>query len=432
MAAVGPFAKPLHVAVACSGGADSLALTLLADAWARRRGGTAVALTVDHGLRRESAAEARRVGEWLQARGIAHHVLRWRGAKPEANVAAAARAARYGLLLGWCRRRRVGDLLLAHQQEDQAETFLLRLARGSGVDGLAAMAPVVPADGVRLLRPLLGVPRSRLRATLRRRRQEWIEDPSNDDPAYARSRMRKLLPLLAEEGLSVARLAGTAARMAHVRTALEAATADLVGAAAVVDSAGFALLDISPLRQAPLEIALRALSRLLMAFGGTPLPPRLERLERLLASIRADDIGAGRTLAGCRLLPSRGRLLICREAAAMAGPLALRSGRRAQWDGRFAVLLRGAGRADGLSVGALGADGWRALAAGGSRSAVPGAVRPTLPALRDLDGIVAVPHLHYRRSQNGVFLLAEFRPLRPLPPLNSTIVRSAPQIGSKV
>ena len=388
---------------------------MLADAWARRRGGSVVALTVDHGLRRDSAAEARRVAVWLQARGVAHHLLRWRGVKPQANVAAAARTARYGLLLDWCRRQRIGDLLLAHQLEDQAETFLLRLARGSGADGLAAMAPIVATDGVRLLRPLLGVPRGRLRATLRRQHQEWVEDPSNEDPAYARSRMRKLLPALAEEGLSAARLAATAARMGQVRAALEAASAGLTGVAAVVDPAGFALLDSRPLQHAPREIALRGLSQLLMLVGGNGLPPRLERLERLLASVLAGELGAGRTLAGCRLLPYRDRLLICREPAAMAPPVALRPGGAVQWDGRFAVTLHGTRRAAGLQVGALGVEDWRKLAATRPefrQIAVPGAVRPTLPALRDLDGVLAVPHLHYRRSQKGAFLSADFRPLR--------------------
>ena len=418
MAALGPFARPPRLAVACSGGADSMALSLLAGAWARRRGGSVTALTVDHGLRRESAREARRVGAWLAARGIAHQVLRWRGAKPAANVAAAARAARYGLLLDWCRRRQVGDLLVAHHQEDQAETFLLRLARGSGVDGLAAMAPVVAAAaGVRLLRPLLGVPRARLRATLARRHQAWIEDPSNDDPAYARNRMRKLLPLFAAEGLGVPRLAATAARMAAARTALEVATAGLLRASAVLHPAGFALLDVAVLEPVPAELQLRSLSRLLMLLGGLGLPPRLERLERLRAMILAGGLGGGRTLAGCRLLPYRGRLLVCREPAAVAGPLPLRNGGAVHWDGRFAVSLHGAGRARGFRVAALGAAGWRALAAAGvdrRDDAVPSAVRPTLPALWHLDAVLAVPHLHFRRDGTGPSLTAEFRPLRPL------------------
>ncbi|MBM4438672.1 MAG: tRNA lysidine(34) synthetase TilS, partial [Actinobacteria bacterium] len=128
-----------RVAVAVSGGADSLALTLLADEWARRTGRSIAALTVDHGLRPDSAAEASQVGAWLAAARIRHEVLRWEGQKPRSGIHAAAREARYRMLTSWCRENDVRDLLLAHHRDDQSETFLMRLARGSGPDGLAAM-----------------------------------------------------------------------------------------------------------------------------------------------------------------------------------------------------------------------------------------------------------------------------------------------------
>ncbi|MBM3518438.1 MAG: tRNA lysidine(34) synthetase TilS, partial [Alphaproteobacteria bacterium] len=213
LAPLGPFERAPVVAVGCSGGADSLALTLLADRWARGLGGRLVALTVDHGLRPESAAEARQVGAWLTAHGIAHRTLRWRGEKPRSNHQARARAARLALLADWCRRHGVLHVLLAHQREDQAETLLLRLGRGSGVSGLAAMAPVREAAGVRFLRPLLAVPRVRLEATLTALRQPWLSDPSNDMTAYARTTARALLPRLEALGASPRRLAATATRL---------------------------------------------------------------------------------------------------------------------------------------------------------------------------------------------------------------------------
>src|SRR5262249_13344993 len=196
MQAVGPFESRPRVAVAVSGGSDSMALALLAHDWATRRGGEIAALTVDHGLRTEAAAEARQVGRWLRGRGIAHRILRWRpppGAL-SGGMQAAARAARYRLLADWGRQRGGLHVALAHQREDQAETVLLRLARGSGLDGLAAMAPIAERAGVRLIRPLLPIPRARLRATLAGAQQSWVDDPSNDDPAHARIRMRRLLP----------------------------------------------------------------------------------------------------------------------------------------------------------------------------------------------------------------------------------------------
>ena len=166
MARFAPFESKPVLAAAVSGGPDSMALALLADRWARKRGGSVVALTVDHRLRHGSGAEAHRVASWMKHRGIRHHVLRRRGDAPVGNVQAKARQARYELLSQWCRRHGVLHLLLAHHRDDQAETVLLRLARGSGVDGLAAMSPVAETPDLRHLRPLLALPRDRLLATL--------------------------------------------------------------------------------------------------------------------------------------------------------------------------------------------------------------------------------------------------------------------------
>ena len=190
VARLGPFGPSPRIAAAVSGGADSMALLLLAARWAPGAGARLVALTVDHGLRAESAAEAARVAAWCAARGIAHRVLEWRGAKPAAGLQEAARTARYGLLAGWCRRGGIVHLLTGHNAGDQAETFLMRLRRGSGVAGLAGMPAVAVRDGVRVLRPLLGVRRERLEAALEAAGEAWIEDPSNRDPAFERVRVR--------------------------------------------------------------------------------------------------------------------------------------------------------------------------------------------------------------------------------------------------
>lgn len=410
MGRLGPFEKRPWLAVAVSGGADSLSLTLLAAAWARKRGGRVTALTVDHGLRPEAAAEARRVGRWLRARGLEHRVIVWRGPKPGANLQAAARAARYALLSDWCARRGVLHLLLAHHADDQAETYLLRLARGSGVDGLAAMAPVHELSSVRVLRPLLDVPRTRLEAVLRRAGQAWVDDPTNRDRDHARVRMRQLLPSLSEEGLSGARLARTAGRLAHARRALEISVAELLAEAAMLHPAGFCLLDRAKLAAAPREIGLRALARVLRAVGGSAYPPRLEGLERLFREL-SRPAAHGRTLAGCRLMPWRDTLLVCREAEAMADKVPFAQG-CAVWDGRFAFEARSGAHmfAGPVGSGALDRDLKNRL------SAFPNAVRPSLPALWDRKGVLAVPHAGYLRASRGTRprIRCEFSPAEPL------------------
>jgi tRNA(Ile)-lysidine synthase len=419
MAGLGSFEPAPRVAVGVSGGADSLALAVLLNDWALARGGSAIGLVVDHGLRRVSAAEARHTARTLGGLGIDHRVLVWRGAKPAANLQAEARAARYRLLSGWCERQGVLHLALAHHLDDQAETVLLRLARGSGLDGLAAMAPVVEHADLRVLRPLLGVPKGCLQATLRHRGLDWIEDPSNRDPAHGRTRLRALGSALAREGLTPARLAATAGHLGRARAALEDSLGDLLARAVQVSPAGFVWLEPEPLAAAPKDLGLRALSRVLMAVGGADYGPRLERLERLHGRLRR-GLDRGATLGGCRILPRGGRLLIAREPAA-APSLSVGPGARLLWDGRFRIAL---GRNIGAAtLGPLGGEGWRqvkpAVAAVIART-IPAAARAALPALSDASGVMAVPHLGFARVL-GAVRGCGFAPKNVLTPVRFTV-----------
>ena len=189
-------ARPL-LAVAVSGGADSLALAILADRWARQVGGEICALTVDHGLRPESRDEIRQLQGWMAARAIRHEILVWSGPKPASGIQEAARMARYRLLAEWCRRHGCLNLLTGHHREDQAETHLIRLRARSGADGLAGMSGVRELADCRLLRPLLGVAKSRLVAVSTNEGQPFIDDPSNRDARFLRTRVRhELLPAI--------------------------------------------------------------------------------------------------------------------------------------------------------------------------------------------------------------------------------------------
>jgi tRNA(Ile)-lysidine synthase len=418
MAGFAPFEPAPRLAVAVSGGADSMALVLLAQAWAVAAGGSLTALTVDHRLRAASAAEAAQVAQWLAARGIAHRILRRNEAAPARGIQAAARAARYRLLEAWCAAEGVLHLLVAHNREDQAETLLLRLARGSGLDGLAGMAAIAEHRQCRVLRPLLEVPRARLEAALRAAGQPWIEDPSNRNPAYARVRLRRAQALLAESGLGVERLAATATRLGRARAALEVGVAGLLAASVLLHPAGFAELDPAALRRAPEEIGLRALAAVLATVGGGTYPPRLERLERLYREL-PDGLEGGRTLGGCRVLPRPGGVLVCREADAAAPPVPAPPGATVYWDGRFSLYLP-ATAPEGLVLGALGA---ASLAA---PRALPAAVRAGLPAVREGAAVVAVPGLGYIKAgfdsgRLGSWRLL-FRPTRPLSGAGFTVV----------
>ena len=386
------------LAVAFSGGPDSLALLVLAARWAKtskRR--KLVALTVDHGLRPESAREALACARAAKALGVRHRILVWRGKKPEAGIQAAAREARYRLLAEACLAEGAGDLLVAHHLEDQAETFLLRLARGSGVDGLAGMAAARPLqDGVRLLRPLLDVPRARLTAVLEQARLKAIQDPSNDNPRFDRVKARRLLSELSALGLDAARLADTAAHMARARLALEAETRALLAAHAVLAPTGHVEMMADALFVAPEEIGLRALAEILKCVGGTGYPPRFEALTGVYRALGNGTLGRGRTLNGCKLSSAGNRLVVLRETAAAldAPPLALKPGESGVWDGRFAVTLSDAPKRGGaVEVRALGARGLAVLKAMGLRGPdAPRAAFPALPGLWKGTALVAAPH----------------------------------------
>lgn len=299
-------AAPWPGAVAVSGGGDSLALMLLLADWAKAHGkAPPIVLTVDHGLSPDSPKLARAVVAEARAAGLAAHILKWRGEKPKSDIEAAARAARYRLLAGWCAKHRLHGLYVAHTCEDQAETFLLRLARGSGLDGLAAMQPLAPCpvagfETVSVVRPLLGAHRADLRSFLAARGVAWSEDPMNADPRFARVRLRAAWPAFEAAGLSAGRIADAARHLARARQALEAATAGFLAAHAHFEGT-LALLDVEALAAVPREIGLRVLAELLGRVAGAAYRPRFERLERLYEAILAGDGRKGRTLAGCRI-----------------------------------------------------------------------------------------------------------------------------------
>jgi tRNA(Ile)-lysidine synthase len=296
-------------AVAVSGGSDSVALMHLLGAFAAaRKSKPPVVLTVDHGLRKSSARDARQVATWAKAMGLKAEVLKWTGAKPKSGIEAAAREARYRLMGEWLTRHKIATLLVGHTVDDQAETFLLRLARGSGLDGLAAMRPRAPWPvpgfaGLMVARPLLSFRRADLRAHLKSRKLVWLDDPMNEDPTFDRVKIRKALVALAPAGLTVERIASAAAHLARARESLEIVT-EAVLARSVRAGEGGVLLDPAVLTAAPREVGLRALAAVLMAVSGQAYRPRFESLERLFDQIGGGKLGAGATLHGCHIRPA--------------------------------------------------------------------------------------------------------------------------------
>ena len=402
---------PSDLGLAVSGGGDSMAMLYLAHNWTRDFGVRLWVVTVDHGLRAESAAEAAMVADECAALGWPHATLRWHWAG-SGNVQDAARRARLSLIDQW--RGDLRHVLFAHTVDDQAETVLMRLARGSGVDGLSGMAPTrevaphaiaVPSlepelmaglapprdavmPGYRVLRPCLGMERSELRHYLTVLKGRWVDDPSNDNRDFERVRIRHLLSLLREDGLTTTVLADTARRMARARDGL---TARLVDAVRVltsdaplgqvrIDRDGFAALDE--------ETRLRLLTAGLCYVSGAEYRPRAASSEALLARVLS---GGGGTLHGAEVLMEKAHLRIVRERSAVADVNAVLG---VLWDDQWVVTDPSGACSSDARVRALGEDGWNQIA-DRTAAGIPFRAALSVPAVWSDRTLLACPALGF-------------------------------------
>lgn len=388
-----------RIAVAVSGGADSMALALLAKHWVSAHHITLHALIVDHQLRPESAAEAQQVSGWLAAHSIENTILTV-SIDSAANIEARAREARYDALIRWCKQHHTPHLLLGHHQNDQAETFLLSLARGSGVDGLCAMPAARVERGVHLLRPLLALPKSTLIEFLHSLHQPWVEDPSNTSDQFTRNRIRKAYGALAGE-ITAERISLATQNLARAREALEWATDQARAQCVTFYPEGYATLALSHFATLPEELALRMLAKTLHAISGIHTPHRLAQLIHAKNNLlnRESRIANPRfTFSGCVIEPdtqNANHVLILRELAACETLEWPQDATEIKWDNRF-VLSAHAHFAETLTVRALAPEGWLQLPEDiRESSTIPKRIAYTLPALWHLDKLVAVPHLAY-------------------------------------
>lgn len=335
---------------AVSGGPDSTALMLLLSRWADRP--PTLVVTVDHGLRPEAAGEAALVARNAARLGMACRTVRPSVPYEHGNVQAWARDARYACLLAAAHDAGADTIVTAHHRDDQAETFLLRLARGSGVYGLASMTSHSRLGDLRLARPLLAVPRAALAALVAEAGLETVADPSNADRRFDRVALRGLMPDLARHGLTAERLAETAGRLARAADALDGVVSALLARNFSVDPCGTVGGEPAALAQVHDEIALRALGRLLAAAGGALYTPPLDRLEALLQAIRSGGTFR-RTAHGAVVALAEGRLTIAREFGRRGPPFAAAVGDApVVWDRRFRIALPKVG--EGLEIGPLG------------------------------------------------------------------------------
>lgn len=318
-----PLSCARKILLAISGGPDSTALLKLVADWgaADPARPQILAATIDHGLRFDAKSEAQAVAALARKLGIPHSILLWEGEKPIAGLQEKARAARYRLLIAHARETGADCIVTAHHADDQAETVLMRMARGSGIAGLAGMRPVVALDGLSLVRPLLDIPKSGLVAFCHAEGLAFAVDSSNLDPRFARARWRMLAQTLAAQGLSARRLNELARRAARADAALSTIAQNVAGRVCQRKAAGAVSVDFSALLAEPEEIGLRVLISEVERFSAEPL--RLHRVEsafeRLMQALKRGD-SVKLSLGGALLrLDQSGSLTLATEPARRRG-----------------------------------------------------------------------------------------------------------------
>ena len=419
MAQCGPFEQRPALAVAVSGGVDSMALLHLAHGWAQARGGKVTALTVNHQLRPEAADEAAQVGLWCKSLGIAHHVLAWQPPVLRNNIQEQARTGRYALLTQWCREQQVLHLFTAHSRDDQCETLFFRLARGSQLEGLAGMPLVTDLEGVRLVRPLLHHSKQELIAAMQGVGQSWLEDPSNKNSAYTRNYIRLQLANHDPDMQLSRQTEKLAGHFSNIRNALFLHNVSSLTNSVSLYPEGYAALNMAEFTVLTTEAARRLLAALIPALNGSYHPPRPAALQRLYQALCE---GRKCSLAGLVFIPAKRQVWVTREMAVLPKALPLLNQHwKGLWDSRFRIFFENKA-SDKISdnVFSLRFLGKAGLDAAFEQIMPPSSMRilpalRALPSLWHLEELVCVPHMGYQNTKfDNICFEAMFCSVKPL------------------
>jgi tRNA(Ile)-lysidine synthase len=406
------FVDNKKVAVAVSGGSDSLALLYLTHGWVGAKG-EVIALTVDHGLRPESAAETQRVRAQLNKDNIKHKILKWeKSFIPSNNIQAKARNARYNLLVNWCKDNGHNTLLVAHTLNDQIETFFMNLARGSGLDGLAGIKEKVNIDGIDIIRPLLNTEKSVLENYLVSKSIPWIQDPSNFNEKFTRVKIRnfinnKLIQGLGlEEDIFYKRMNSTMHHITRAQTYIEAKVNEAISIAVKIYSEGYAEIDLEYIKNLSEELYLRLLTKTLCSIGGKIYKPRYESLYNLYTDLITVDRKLERTLSGCKIFirtknSLKKLLVVVREEPKNKILSNLNYNKPILWDNRFEITFTG--NQNPPQVRHLGKKDWQKIVTNSQfikeNINFYSEVIYSLPAFTVNDEVVAVPQLGYYKQK---------------------------------
>lgn len=392
---------PDKIAVAVSGGADSLCLCLLTHDWAIKNNISLVALTVDHLLREESSSEALQVHQWLKSRGIEHYILPWEKKSFPKNIQESARKARYELLTAWCGTNEVLCLGVAHNAQDQYETILQRLAHHSGPIGLAGMDASLHMGDLRVIRPLLGYTRQEILQTLQSYGQDWVEDPSNQNPKYTRIQIRQNHQALEAKGLTASRILSFQKKMEQNKNQFRKKTLQYLQGCVTMYEAGYINLKMADFHNLSYEIQSLVLSHVLQRVSGKYYVPGRQTLHEALSRIKEQRQF---TCHGCQVVFHQKEIFVVREYKNVEPPRFFQERDSLVWDNRFYIQIRKADSFQDLRVQALGPD-WLQFKDNIKIMNLPPAVRPTLPSVWRKESLLSMPFLDYYDTLEATFEL---------------------------
>lgn len=379
------------LAIAVSGGSDSMALAILVKNYCNDKGINCIALTVDHGLRKDSKNEAIQVKNWLKPLGYNHEILTWEGAKPESNIQAEARKARYQLLTKYCIDNNIKSLLLAHHIEDQAETVVMRLLRGSSLNGLQAMLPIRSHNKINIIRPLLGFTKSELQELLISEGQKWIEDPSNQNIDYDRVWLRKMLATHRNSSLLHKRLAETVSRLQQTQEYLSSQIDQYWQENVRVDNKGYVWLDKIWFNSVHREIQYQIFHKAIKIVSGRQSALRYDSLNKAL-DVASKEEATRHTLGGCIIHIRNKEIFIYREPSDLEN-------KKIRWENHFLVSLP----SEDYKIEPLGKSNFEKITGENNieiDKKLPKAVFYTLPSIWHLDNLVAIPHMGYYKNSD--------------------------------
>ena len=409
MNSLGPYEKNPHLAVAVSGGCDSLCLAILAQKWANIRGGKITALIVDHGLRKNSRKECKETQNILKKRKIFSHCFKWKLSKiPKKGVQEKAREFRYNIFEDWCFKKNTMHLLVAHHFEDQKETFLIRLNNNSNIYGLACMPKILFKKKIRILRPLLDFKKKEIIEYLKEKKVNWIEDPTNVSSKYSRNRLRKILPKLEKKGLTDNKLKKILKRAQRERKKIENKSTIWLMKNVEIDTLGYASINFGSLKLLNKDYFMFIFSKILNMISGSFYAPKSKYVYNFYKKVKSNETMNHTNLGGCHIFIFKKKLYVCREIFKRNRKQKINfQFNKIIWDNRFEIehkknknffLKKELGKS--VFIEQLQKNGWNEILLKNEnlkkKIRIPNKIILSLPAIKNKkNDVLYVPHLKY-------------------------------------